>query len=123
MPTPVDNLKRLLEPRHIACIGGDDAALSAEQCARLFDGPVWGVNPKRDRLGGVPCYPSVADLPEAPDAVFLATPRAAANETLQQLNALGAGGVACFSAGYGELGESGRAAEQALIEAAGDSRA
>ncbi|TDJ22601.1 MAG: CoA-binding protein, partial [Gammaproteobacteria bacterium] len=78
MAASPENLQRLLNPRHIAFIGGSDAAFSAQQCARHFDGPVWGVNPKRKSLGGVPCFPTVADLPEAPDAVFLATPRKAA---------------------------------------------
>lgn len=120
MPGARENLHRLLNPRHIACIGGADAALSASQCLKLFDGPVWGVNPKRDTLGGAPCFASVDDLPEAPDAVFLAVPRASVIETLRALNRRGAGGVACFTAGYGELGDSGREAERELIEAAGD---
>ena len=116
----LENLRRLLSPRHIAFIGGNDADFSARQCAALFDGPVWGVNPKRDTLGGVPCFRRVEDLPEAPDAVFLATPRAIATDTLRQLNHLGAGGAACFTAGYGELGEAGRQAEAELVEAAGE---
>jgi acyl-CoA synthetase (NDP forming) len=115
-----DNLKRLLSPRHIAFIGGRDADFSARQCAALFDGPVWGVNPGRDSLGGLPCYRSVEDLPEAPDAVFLATPRAAATDTVRDLSRMGAGGVACFTAGFGELGDSGQQAETELISAAGD---
>ena len=118
--SPRDNLRRLLSPRHIAFIGGTDADFSARQCAAQFDGPVWGVNPKRDKLGGVRCYPTVEDLPEAPDAVFLATPRTAATETVRQLSRIGAGGVACFTAGYGELGKAGQRAEAELIEAAGD---
>ena len=120
MPASPENLNRLFNPRHIAFIGGSDAAFSAEQCARHFDGPVWGVNPRRETLGGVPCFASVSDLPEPPDAVFLAVPRETATETVHQLNQLGAGGVVCFTAGFGELGESGRLAEDALIEVAGD---
>ncbi len=120
MSTVKDNLHRLLNPRNIAFIGGTDAALSASQCKAQFNGPLWAVNPKRENLGGVPCFASVADLPEAPDAVFLATPRESAIQTIAELAAIGAGGVACFTAGYGELGESGQSAEAALIEAAGD---
>ncbi len=115
-----ENLQRLLNPRHIAFIGGNDAAFSAKQCALTFNGPVWGVNPRRDNLGGVPCFASVDDLPEAPDAVFLAVPRQAAIKTIEELNSRGAGGVACFTAGFGELGSAGKAEEQALIQAAGD---
>ena len=114
------NLGRLLNPKHIAFVGGSDADYSARQCAELFDGPVWGVNPKRETLGGLPCYSSVLDLPEAPDAVFIATPRDSTTQVIQQLSDMGAGGAACFTAGYGELGESGQQAERELIEAAGD---
>jgi len=114
------NLKRLLAPKHIAFIGGNDAAFSARQCAEHFSGAVWGVNPKRDTLGGQVCYARVCDLPEAPDAVFLATPRHSTTRIIQELNDMGAGGVACFTAGYGELGEDGRLAEAELIAAAGD---
>ena len=110
MPGTRTNLHRLLNPRHIACIGGDDAALSARQCLQQFDGPVWGVNPKRNTLGGAPCFASVDDLPEAPDAVFLAVPRTGVIDTLTALRKRGAGGVVCFTAGYGELGADGQAA-------------
>ncbi len=120
MPSVRDNLRRLLSPRHIAFIGGSDADFSARQCAAQFDGPVWGVNPRRETMGGQPCYPSVEDLPEPPDAVFLATPRAVATETVRSLSRMGAGGVACFTAGFGELGASGQLAEAELIQAAGD---
>ena len=115
-----DNLRRLLSPRHIAFIGGGDADFSARQCAAQFDGPVWGVNPGRDTLGGQPCFRSIEELPEAPDAVFLATPRAAAISTVRGLSRMGAGGVACFTAGFGEIGANGQQAEAELIEAAGD---
>lgn len=114
------SLERLLRPRHVAFVGGADAAFSAAQCAGLFDGPVWGVNPKRRDFDGVPCFPSVSDLPEAPDAVFLAVPRAAALAVVGELAEIGAGGVACFTAGFGELGAAGKAAEAELVAAAGD---
>jgi len=115
-----ENLTRLLAPRHIAFIGGRDADYAARQCARRFKGAVWGVNPKRSEMGGQPCYPSVKDLPQAPDAVFLAIPRTAALQTVADLSAIGAGGVACFTAGYRETGEGGRKAERELIRAAGN---
>jgi len=115
------NLARLLRPRHIAFIGGTSAAFAAEVCAAGgFPGPIWGVNPKRDRLGGRPCFPSVAALPEPPDAVFLAVPRAEVIETVGVLARGGAGGAVCYSAGFAETGETGAALERALVAAAGD---
>ncbi|TMV09061.1 acetate--CoA ligase family protein [Ruegeria sediminis] len=114
-----ENFQRLLTPRHIAFIGGRDAAIAIREARRRgFAGQMWAVNPKRDRLEGVPCVPTIADLPEAPDAAYLAIAAGAVTEALAQLSAMGAGGVVCFSAGFKETGDA--AAEQALIEAAGD---
>ena len=120
-PAQRQNLQRLLNPRRIALIGGRDAETVARECARIgFRGPIWPVNPKRDEIGGHPCFRSIADLPAVPDAVFLAIPRDAAIAAVAALRDIGAGGVVCYTAGFGETGEDGRAAEAALIEAAGD---
>ena len=115
------NLLRLLKPRHVAVIGGRDAEVCAAECARIgFTGPFWPVNPKRPEIGGHRCYASIDDLPEAPDAVFLAIPREPAIEALQKLAAMGAGGVVCYTAGFGETGTDGADMEARLLEAAGD---
>lgn len=115
------NLGRLLKPRHVAVIGGRDAETVAAECKRIgFAGPFWPVNPKRSHIGGHPCFAAIEDLPEAPDAVFLAVPKDAAIEALQTLNRMGAGGVVCYTAGFGETGAAGAEAEARLVEAAGD---
>ncbi|MEE8534781.1 MAG: acetate--CoA ligase family protein [Kiloniellales bacterium] len=120
-PEQRHNLARLIAPRHVAVIGGNDAAIAAEQCAAMgFEGPVWGVNPRRDELAGRPCFASVEALPEAPDAVFLAVPRGAAVETMAALARRGAGGAVCYTAGFAELGAEGARLERELVEAAGD---
>src|SRR3990170_2246052 len=67
------NLRRLLRPRHVAIVGGQAMADSIRRCADTgFTGEVWVVNPKYPELGGRKCYASLADLPEAPDATFIA---------------------------------------------------
>lgn len=115
------NLDRLFKPRHVAVIGGRDAEVVATECSRIgFAGPFWPVNPKRSQIGGHHCFAAIEDLPEAPDAVFLAVPREAAISSLEKLSAMGAGGVVCYTAGFGETGEDGAEAEARLIAAAGD---
>ena len=119
--TRAENLRRLLAPSSVAFIGGNDAAIAAEQCAKMgFAGPIWGVNPRRETLGGQPCVPRLAELPGVPDAVFLAVPRQAAIETVAELRRMGCGGVVCFTAGFGELGAAGAALERDLVAAAGE---
>ena len=118
-PARRHNLERLLKPRHVALIGGRDAEVVAGECARIgYAGPVWPVNPKRNEIGGHKCFAAIEDLPEAPDAVFLAIPIEAAIDAISRLKAIRAGGIVCYTAGFGEVGDDG--AEAALIEAAGD---
>ncbi|MBI1386092.1 MAG: CoA-binding protein [Rhizobiales bacterium] len=115
------NLERLLAPRHIAFIGGRDAAVAIGEARRIgFGGALWPVNPKREQLAGIECFPSIDALPEAPDAVFLAVPVPQAIDTVAALSRRGTGGIVCYTAGFGEAGSEGIAAERALVEAAGD---
>ncbi len=119
--TRSDNLKRLLRPRHIAFIGGRDL-LDPIRSSRSagFEGEIWVVNPNRDELAGYKCYPSVAALPEAPDASFVAVRREATIEVVRELAARGAGGCVCYAAGFAEIGGDGRKLQDELAAAAGD---
>ncbi len=115
------NLERLFAPKSIAFIGGSSAASAVEQCVRGgFDGEMWGVNPRRTELAGQPCFASVAELPEPPDAVFLAVPSEFAVQTVSDLRERDCGGIVSFTAGFGELGEEGHRLEKQLMVAAGD---
>ena len=115
------NLHRLLKPRQVAVIGGREAETVAGECARIgYRGPVWPVNPHRESIGGHWCFRSVDDLPQAPDAAFVAVPREAAIDTVARLAAMGAGGAVCHTAGFAETGAAGARLEAALVEAAGD---
>ncbi len=120
-PAKRQNFERLLKPRHIAFIGGADAAVAIGEARRAgFAGQMWVVNPKRPSLAGLPCLPEIADLPEPPDAVFLAIPAAAVPGAVRELSDMGAGGVVCYTAGFGEAHDAGRALEVALRDALGD---
>lgn len=113
------NFQRLIKPRHIAFIGGRDAAIAVNEARRRgFQWQMWAVNPNRSDLAGLPCLPGIADLPEPPDAVYLAIPSSGVIGALHDLARMGAGGVVCFSAGFRETGNA--QAEQALIDATGD---
>ena len=113
------NFQRLLKPRHIAFVGGRDATIAVREARRRgFKGQMWAVNPKRADLEGVRCVPSISDLPEVPDAVYLAIPAGGVVSALRDLSKMGVGGVVCFSAGFKETGDA--EAEHALIDATGD---
>ncbi len=115
------NLERLLDPRHIAVVGGREAEVVVGECERIgYQGALWPVNPRRQTIGGHNCFACVENLPEAPDAAFIAVPREATIDTVSRLKAIGAGGAVCYTAGFGETGDEGVRLEVALVEAAGE---
>ncbi|WP_120501669.1 acetate--CoA ligase family protein [Roseovarius sp. EL26] len=120
-PAKRQNFERLLNPRHIAFIGGSDAAIAIGEARRAgFAGKMWVVNPKREAMCGLPCVANLSDLPEAPDAVFLAIPAPAVPQAISDLNHLGAGGIVCYTAGFSEAHQAGRKLEEELKSALGD---
>lgn len=113
------DLRRLLAPRSIAVVGGAPAERVVAQCLKLgFDGPIWPVHPTRPHLAGVPCVPSLLDLPGVPDAVFLGVNRHATIEASRIARDLGAGGIVCYGSGFAETGDD--ALQQELLDAARD---
>ncbi|MFD0916114.1 acetate--CoA ligase family protein [Pseudahrensia aquimaris] len=115
---------RLLNPRTIAVIGGKECERVVDQCDKFgFTGTIWPVHPTRETLSGRACFKSIADLPEAPDAAYVAVKRERSIDIVAQLSARGAGGAVCYAAGFAEAdGESAGSGDlqKALVEAAGD---
>lgn len=114
-------LTRLFNPRSVAIYGAspNPTSIGARTIANLarFQGKVFRVNPRYDKIGDAPCYPSVAALPEKPDCVVLAMPRDGIEAALLDCAHHGAGGAVIFASGYSETGVAERSAEQARITA------
>jgi acetate---CoA ligase (ADP-forming) len=114
----MNRLDRLLRPRHIAVLGAGWALNVIEQCRKMgFQGPVWPVHPTKAEIGGLKAYPSLADLPEPPDATFIGVNRTATVEVVAELARIGGGGAICFASGWEEAGEAGL--QSKLVAAAG----
>ena len=120
-PAKRQNFERLLNPKHIAFVGGADAVVAIGEARRAgFGGQMWVVNPKRDQIAGIACLPDIAALPEPPDAVFLAIPAIHVPAAVTSLREMGAGGIVCYSAGFGEAHAEGAVLEAELKAALGD---
>ena len=120
-PAQKVNFERLIKPKHIAFVGGVDAEIAIGEAKRAgFKGLIWPVNPRREQLGGHKCFQTLEDLPSAPDAVYLAIPRDHALNAVKDLAKLGAGGIVCYTAGFGEADPEGQEVENLLAEYAGD---
>lgn len=113
-------LARLLRPASVAVVGASDkpGALGATLISNLdragFAGPIYPINPKRDRIGERACLADIADLPMGVDVAVLAIPRPAVLDTVRALAARQVGAAIVFSAGFAEDGPEGLA-EQAEI--------
>lgn len=118
------SLARLLRPRSIAVVGGQEAERVMEQSERFgFDGPIWPVNPNRESMRGRPCASRLEDLDEAPDAAFIAVPREATVGCVETLAEIGAGGAVCYASGFLESESEtagGKALQEQLVAAANE---
>ncbi len=118
------DLSRLLHPRTIAVVGATDregsyAGETLLNLAKLgYAGTVWGVNPGRESAHGVPCFPTLGDLPEAPDAVVVAIPAAGVPAAVEEAGAIGCGGAVVYGAGFGEVAEGAQLEHQLAAAAA-----
>ncbi len=113
------DLARLIDPRSVAIVGmsprpGAFGMRSFENLGR-FTGEVFLVNAKYKEIAGRPCYPSLAALPEPPDAVVLVVPKDGVEALLGEAADCGAGGVIVYASAYGEMGEGeGQAAQDRI---------
>ena len=114
------NLSRLFAPTSIAVVGATDRVGSYGSTAVTnlldagFDGRLIGVNPKRERVHGVACVPSLQDAGMV-DAVVIATPADSVPDVLDTAGSLGCGGAVVFAADFAETGRTDR---QELLTAA-----
>ena len=113
MPTWTDaqlaSIHKMLNPRSIAVVGATPrlqyggrmlaAALSAKDRVNVYP-----VNPRYDEIMDIKCYPSVADLPEAPDMVGIVVPYERVLDVLRESHQRGAGSAIVISAGFAERG-------------------
>lgn len=83
-----------------------------------YRGRILPVNPDRKEVQGLPCFTSVAELPEAPEAGIIAVAAKDAPGVVEQLGAKGCQSVTLFSAGFAETGVEGGAAQAALLSIA-----
>ena len=76
-PAKVTDISRLLLPRSVAVVGasGNPDSISGRPVKLLqrfgFKGNIFPVNPGRDRIAGLECFPDIASLPETPDVVLV----------------------------------------------------
>jgi len=108
-------LDSLFHPRSIAVVGASDAYFNG--VTRLFlhtllqfkyEGKVYPVNPKFEKVAGLKCYPSLKDIPGDVDYVISIVPAAATPGLLDDCIAKGVKALHLYTAGYAETDEKER---------------
>ena len=101
-------LNRLFNPQSVAFYGAspNPASLGARTIANMvkYQGRFIRVNPRYEKIGDEPCYPSVADAPETPDCAVFCMPRDGIEAALLDCAKSGVGGAVIFASGYTETG-------------------
>ncbi|MFD3745123.1 GNAT family N-acetyltransferase [Nocardia sp. NPDC058633] len=114
----------LLAPGSVAVIGASPertrvgGAVLANLLAGGFSGPVFPVNLHRRSVRGVRAYATVREIPDEVDLAVVAVPPAAIGAVLDDCMAKGVKGLVVLTAGFGETGDTGLAAEHDLVAAA-----
>lgn len=121
------NLEKLFSPKSIAIVGASsDLQRLGGRPVYLhleygFEGPIYPINPNRDEIGGLKCYPDVASLPETPDFVLVNTPRDGVLPAIRQCAARKVPAVVIMTSGFREVGAEGAALEEEIVRIARES--
>jgi acetate---CoA ligase (ADP-forming) len=100
------SISRLLFPKSIAFIGGNECAVAIQRCHEFgFAGKIHAVHPKRDEICGVPTVKSVAEIEGPIDAAFVAVKREPTVDVVRELRAKNCGGAVIYAAGFAETGD------------------
>ena len=80
-----------------------------------FPGPIYPINPRREEIAGLKCYPDVASLPEAPEFALICTPREDVLPALAQCAERGVKAAAVITSGFAETGAEGVALQEKIL--------
>lgn len=98
--------------------GSVGQAIFANLKASSFGGPLYGVNPKRSSVLGLPCFPDIGAIPDAVDLAVIVIPAPGVPDAVRQCAVKGVRGVIVISAGFRETGPGGVAMEREMRDIA-----
>jgi acyl-CoA synthetase (NDP forming) len=121
----MSRLKAALDPRSVAIIGASEnpnkvGGRPVHYLQKFgFKGRIFPINPSRTEIQGHKCYPSLRDLPEAPEMVIVAVAGDNAIGAVEDCAAHGVKIAVVMASGFGEVDAvAGKAKERRMVEAA-----
>lgn len=115
-------LEQLFNPRSIAVVGaspkpGSFGGAVLRNLATHYRGTVYAVNPAYREVAGVPCFPSLAALPQTPDCVGIAVAADMVEAVLRDAAARGCKYAVVFSSGFADTADDAGRGRQAALQA------
>jgi len=118
------DLRTFFDPSSIVVVGASERPESLANVVLRnlrtagFPGDVTGVHPRNETVLGLPCYPSIAALPEAAELAVICVAAERVNGTLSELADRGIVNAIVCSSGFAEIGGDGVPRERELIAVA-----
>ena len=113
------SMQRLFRPKSIAIVGASpshqwlkNSILSFPEMG--YEGKVYAVNPRYTEVAGAPCFPSLSEIPEVPDAILIGLNRDRVLPVVEEAIRLGIGGAVVLAIGFAEAGDVGRERQQRM---------
>ncbi len=123
-PFNAANLTAVYRPASVAVIGASNDPLKwggtilVNLISGGFKGHLYAVTPQADTVLGLPTYPDVTSLPEAPDMALVAVPLRLVKKVVRDCGEKGVKALVMVTAGFSEMGEEGRDLEREITELA-----
>jgi len=114
----IKKLDSIFRPKRIALVGVSNTPDSVGGITLRnlvgggFNGVVYPVNPRREAVFGIPCYPDVKSLPKTPDLAVIMTTAETVPQLVRDCGEAGIHGVIIMSAGFKEIGDNGKKLEE-----------
>jgi acyl-CoA synthetase (NDP forming) len=118
------SLHRLFSPQTVAVIGAGRSrgGIGHEVLRNIvnggFTGSVYAVNPHAAQIADVPAYPTITAVPRQVDLAVIAVPAEQVTDVLDACGQAGVGGAVVLTAGFSELGATGRELQREMLAVA-----
>ena len=118
------SLERFFNPESVAIVGAsrEPGKVGYEILTNMvnagYEGKVFPVNPKADKIGRLKCYGDLEAIGEVPDLVIIVVPAKIVPAIMNQCAAIRVKAVIIITAGFKEVGEEGRRLEQKVVQIA-----
>jgi acetyltransferase len=113
-------LASFFAPASVAVIGATDREGSVggtvlkNLLTGTYKGRIYAVNPRRSEILGMPCYPTIGEVPEAAELVVVVTPAETVPGIVRECVNARAKAIVVISAGFKEKGAEGQALERQI---------